>query len=80
MATQATAEQVRSYDPNVFFSLDTGEKGWANLHDNVLAHGIAASAQATGKKLWLTYTTYNPNGAASGVGSFQGVQVAWQNW
>jgi len=78
MATQATAERVRSYDSNVFFRLDSGEHGWANLDH--LAHGIAASAQATGKKLWLNYGNFNPNGAAAGVGSFQGVQVAWQDW
>ena len=78
MATKATAEQVRSYDSNVFFRLDSGENGWANLDD--LAHGIAASAQATGNKLWLKYTSFNPNGAAPSVGSFQGVQVALQDW
>jgi hypothetical protein len=80
MANQATAEQVRSFDPNVFFRLDSGDSGWANLHDSPLAHGIAASAQAAGKKLFFKFTSFNPNGAAQGVGSFQGVQVALQDF
>jgi len=30
----------------------------------------------TGKKAFMSFTDYNPNGAAPGVGSFQGVKLA----
>jgi hypothetical protein len=71
---QASCEQVRSFDHNVFFRVDGGDSGWALL--DAFAHGIAAASQLTGKKVFISFTNFNPNGAAPGVGSFDGVSIA----
>ena len=80
MATQAKVEQARSFDPNVFFRLDSGDSGFANFQNDHFAHGIAAAAQAAGKKLFFAFTNFNPNGVAPGTGFFTGVKVALQDF
>ncbi len=75
MAEQASVAQVRSYDQHVHLTLDNGTAGWCLPDDS--AHGIAAAAQASDVKLWVTYTSYDPNTLG---GFFNGVQFALQDW
>lgn len=77
MAEQAVVAHVRSFDPHVYLDIDNGPKGWS-LPD-CMAHGVAAACAASDRKLWMKYSSYDPN-ALGGGGFFAGVEFALDDW
>lgn len=69
----ATVGMARSWDHHVYLVLDNGVRGYAPLDPP--GHGIAAACQAAGRKVFMKYTSHDPNWGNS-AGYFQGVTVA----